>query len=160
MQVDRKLWHRDQRNQPTVELKDNAVSNTRHRWSKREELLDRHDVDDICQPRLNFNDYFAGGECGFFRTGSLDTTGTDLGTLAAWQEAVSDDNSQLIDPLFVSTTDLHLQAGSLILNDGTPSPESQPTSTASPFGKYAGYRGRRNSGSCPGFFTSSATSSW
>jgi len=34
---------------------------------------------------------------------------------------VSDDaNSQLIDPLFLSTTDLHLQAGSPILNDGTP----------------------------------------
>lgn len=71
----------------------------------------------------NFNDFFASGaNAAFFRTGSLDTTGTDLANLAAWQAAVADDaNSQEVDPLFVDPIlDLHLQATTPVENDGTP----------------------------------------
>ncbi len=71
----------------------------------------------------NYNDYFFGGaNAAGFRTGSLDTTGTDFATLAAWQTATSKDaNSLSVDPLFVSpTADLHLQMGSPMINVGTP----------------------------------------
>ena len=71
----------------------------------------------------NYNDFFASGAGTFVgRTGGLGPLlGTDHATLANWQAAVADDaNSQSIDPLFVSTSDLHLQGASPILDDGTP----------------------------------------
>ncbi|PYT00990.1 MAG: hypothetical protein DMF63_04820 [Acidobacteria bacterium] len=109
---------------PIVELKNNAISNTQTSGGGANAKSYSIGMTSTTFTNLdsNFNDWFAGGaNVGFFRTGSLDTTGTDLGTLAAWQAAVSDDaNSQLIDPLFMSTTDLHLQLGSPILDDGTP----------------------------------------
>ncbi|MGB7203002.1 MAG: CHRD domain-containing protein [Pyrinomonadaceae bacterium] len=61
----------------------------------------------------NYNDFFSSGvNAGFFRSGSLGSAaGTDYGTLAAWQTAVSDDaNSQEVDPVFVNpVNDLHLE---------------------------------------------------
>ncbi len=71
----------------------------------------------------NYNDYFtSGAQSGGFRTGSLSpAAGVDYTTLAAWQTAISDDaNALLADPLFVSATDLHLQAASPAINVGTP----------------------------------------
>lgn len=71
----------------------------------------------------NFNLYFsAGAQAGFFRSGSLAVSaGTDYATLALWQAAIADDASSLFgDPLFVSTSDLHLGASSPALNVGTP----------------------------------------
>jgi uncharacterized repeat protein (TIGR01451 family) len=70
----------------------------------------------------NYNDFVStGANAAGFRTGSLDTTGTDLANLAAWQAATSgDSNSLAVDPLFVNTaTDLHIQAGSPMINAGT-----------------------------------------
>ncbi|MFC4263740.1 T9SS type A sorting domain-containing protein [Ferruginibacter yonginensis] len=64
---------------------------------------------------LNNNNYFAnetGGIFGFFN-------GADVANLAAWQAAVGQDaNSLSVDPLFVSTTDLHLTATSTMIDAG------------------------------------------
>jgi hypothetical protein len=70
----------------------------------------------------NYNDFFASGaNAAGFRTGSLDTTGTDIATLSGWQAATSGDaNSISVDPLFVnSATNLHIQSGSPAINAGT-----------------------------------------
>ncbi len=71
----------------------------------------------------NYNEFFSSGaNAGFFRSGSLGAgVGTDYANLAAWQAAVADDaNSLEADPLFTSTTDLHLLAGSPAIGTGTP----------------------------------------
>jgi uncharacterized repeat protein (TIGR01451 family) len=70
----------------------------------------------------NFNDFFVSGANGVLaRTGNLGVGGADIPTLAAWQTAVSDDaNSLNVDPLYVSTTDPHLQPASPLLGAGTP----------------------------------------
>jgi hypothetical protein len=77
----------------------------------------------------NFNDLFvsgAQGQAGI--TGDLTTaaqtptagTGTNRTTLADWQAATSEDaNSFSVSPLFVSATNLHLQAISTMINAGT-----------------------------------------
>ncbi len=65
----------------------------------------------------NYNDFWStGAQDGGFRTGSIDTAGTDTAALAGWQTLVLDDtNSQEADPLFVDPlTDLHLVAGPAI----------------------------------------------
>jgi trimeric autotransporter adhesin len=62
---------------------------------------------------INNNVYFANGTgavFGFFNS-------TDVANLAGWQTAVGQDaNSINSNPLYVSTTDLHLQAGSPAIN--------------------------------------------
>lgn len=67
----------------------------------------------------NYNDFYAptsNTQMIFGRVGS-----TDYPTLAAWQTATSQDaNSKSVDPLFVSTTDLHLQSGSTVRASATP----------------------------------------
>jgi uncharacterized repeat protein (TIGR01451 family) len=70
----------------------------------------------------DFNDFFVSGANGILaRTGNLEPGGADIPTLAAWQTAVSDDaNSLNVDPLFVSTTDPHLQGASPVKAKGTP----------------------------------------
>ncbi|MEP7147564.1 MAG: Calx-beta domain-containing protein [Acidobacteriota bacterium] len=61
---------------------------------------------------INFNDYFA-QNVGFLTSARA--------TLGDWQTATGQDaNSQAVDPLFVSPTDLHLQPTSPVLDDGTP----------------------------------------
>jgi len=70
----------------------------------------------------NFNDFVStGANAGGFRTGSLDTTGTDIATLAAWTTATTQDaGSFAVDPTFVDPlVDLHLLAGSPMINVGT-----------------------------------------
>ncbi len=62
---------------------------------------------------INYNDYFSTGSVGFL--------GGIRATLAEWQAATGQDaNSLAVDPLFVSPTDLHIQAGSPMVNAGTP----------------------------------------
>ncbi len=57
---------------------------------------------------INYNDYYASGTQGVL--GLLNAV--DRTTLAAWQTATGQDaNSISADPLFVSTTDLHINAG-------------------------------------------------
>lgn len=70
----------------------------------------------------NFNDFFVtGANAVFARTGDLGTAGTDIPNLAAWQAAVADDaNSLAVDPLFVSTTNPHLQPTSPVVGAATP----------------------------------------
>jgi hypothetical protein len=63
----------------------------------------------------NNNDFFvSSANAGFYRTASLDTAGTDLATLAAWQGATGGDGASVeLDPLFVgATTNLHIQVAS------------------------------------------------
>ena len=71
----------------------------------------------------NWNDLFvpAAGNFRVGRTGNLAPAGgTDQITLANWQSATGKDAASLaVDPLFVSTTDLHLQTASPVLNAGT-----------------------------------------
>lgn len=78
----------------------------------------------------NFNDLFVSGPQGtnlaitggFRATTAAPTpgTGTNRVDLAAYQAASGEDaNSLSVNPLFVSTTDLHLQAGSPAINTGT-----------------------------------------
>jgi hypothetical protein len=77
----------------------------------------------------NFNDLFVSGPLGRIGiTGDLTTaaqtttagSGTNHLTLANWQMATGEDASSIsVDPLFVSTTDLHLQMGSQAINAGT-----------------------------------------
>nr|WP_294283260.1 T9SS type A sorting domain-containing protein [uncultured Chryseobacterium sp.] len=71
------------------------------------------------------NSFFSGGvQVGGFRSGSLaNSAGTSYPTIAAWRTATSRDiNSVQVAPVFVSATDLHLDAGSnpLIKSAGTP----------------------------------------
>lgn len=67
----------------------------------------------------NYNDFYSpisNTQMIFGRVGA-----TDFPTLAAWQTATSQDaNSKSVDPLFVSTTDLHLQSGSTVRASATP----------------------------------------
>ncbi|MBK7393710.1 MAG: carboxypeptidase regulatory-like domain-containing protein [Chloracidobacterium sp.] len=73
----------------------------------------------------NYNDFWStGANDGGFRSGSLSTAaGIDYADIVAWRTAVSDDaNSQEVEPIFVSATDLHLQpspANPLLINGGT-----------------------------------------
>ena len=61
---------------------------------------------------IDFNDYFS--------TGSLGFLGGARATIEEWRTATGQDaNSKAVDPLFVSPTDLHLQAGSPMINMGT-----------------------------------------
>jgi len=60
---------------------------------------------------INYNDY-QGQKIGFL--------GSAQATLANWQTATGQDaNSLSVDPLFVSTTDLHLLGTSTLINSGT-----------------------------------------
>ena len=72
------------------------------------------------------NIYLTSGAQGSgFRSGSLTAAAggsvINHATLAAWQTAISGDAaSQFVDPLFVSPTDLHIQASSPASNAGVP----------------------------------------
>ena len=93
----------------------------------------------------NFNNWFAPAANPQSRVG---TTGGSAGvfyaTLAAWQAAVvaQDVNSLSVDPLFVSGTDLHLQAMSPMINVGMTIPsittdidgDARPSGTGSEIG--------------------------
>lgn len=61
----------------------------------------------------NRNDLYVTGASTFVgQTGGLGTAGTDRTTLTDWQTATGTDaNSLSVDPLFISTSDLHLQGG-------------------------------------------------
>ncbi|MBK7934620.1 MAG: hypothetical protein IPK01_14345 [Acidobacteria bacterium] len=77
----------------------------------------------------NTNDLFVSGPIGVVGiTGDLTTaaqtttagTGTNQATLVAWQTATTEDGASIsADPLFTSTTDLHIPAGSPLVNIGT-----------------------------------------
>ena len=63
----------------------------------------------------DFNDFFVTGANAFVgQTGGLGTAGTDRTALSDWQTATGKDGTSISsDPLFVSTTDLHLQSSPL-----------------------------------------------
>src|SRR5205085_272421 len=110
---------------PTVELKNNIFYNTQTASSggvNAKSYAIGTASTTFTNMDSNFNDFFtSGANASGFRTASLDTTGTDFATLAAWQGATSKDaNSFAVDPLYVSpTTDLHLQMTSPMINAGT-----------------------------------------
>lgn len=65
---------------------------------------------------INYNDYFVSGS-----QGVLGYLGADQTTLAAWQTATGKDaNSLNVNPMFASTTDLHIDLVSPMLTAGTP----------------------------------------
>lgn len=68
----------------------------------------------------NFNNWFAPAANTQARVGTTGgTAGVFYATLAAWQTATSQDASSFsVDPTFVSGTDLHLMAGSPMINVG------------------------------------------
>jgi trimeric autotransporter adhesin len=69
----------------------------------------------------DFNDWFAPAANLQARVGSTAAGGVFYSTLGAWQAAVTQDaSSQSVDPLFVSNSDLHLQATSPAQDIGTP----------------------------------------
>lgn len=109
---------------PIIELKDNAIANTQIAsggGASAKSYAIGLVTTTFANLDANYNLYYAtSSNPGFFRTGSLSTAaGTDYATLAAWQAAVADDaNSLYGDPLYVSASDLHLQAGSPALNAG------------------------------------------
>lgn len=110
---------------PGVELKNNALSNTQ--ISGGGANADSYAIGTASTAFTNldsnFNDFFAAGaNASFFRSGSLGGgAGTEYATVAAWGAAVSDDaNSLQVDPLFLSASDLHLQANSTLVGTGTP----------------------------------------
>lgn len=108
---------------PTVELKNNIFHNaqTSGGGANAKSYAIGMTTTTFVNLDSNYNDFFtSGANASFARSGSLDTTGTDYANLAAWQTAVSDDaNSLSVDPLFVSTSNLHLQSGSTVVNVGT-----------------------------------------
>jgi subtilisin-like proprotein convertase family protein len=110
---------------PTVQLKDNIFYTTQTSsggGAAAESYVIGMTTATFANLDSNFNDFFGSGANfpGGFRSGSLAiSAGADDATLAAWQTRVSDDaNSISADPLFVSLTDLHLQAGSPARNAG------------------------------------------
>lgn len=108
---------------PVVELKDNIFYNTQISGGGVNAKSYAIGMTSATFTNLssNYNDFFtSGANAAGFRTGSLDTTGTDLANLAAWQAATSGDaNSISADPLFVNpSTDLHIQTGSPAQNAG------------------------------------------
>ena len=116
---------------PSVELKDNIIYTTQTADSVNNPDARSFSIgmqtSTFANLNSNYNAFWStGANDGGFRTGSLiDTGGSNLADLAAWNAATGDDligNSQEVDPLFVSTTDLHLQGASPVLHHGTPIP--------------------------------------
>ena len=73
----------------------------------------------------DYNAFYSGGvQDGGFRSGSLNTNaGTSYATLALWSAAIADDTQSVeVIPVFVSPTNLHLDASNnpLIAGAGTP----------------------------------------
>jgi trimeric autotransporter adhesin len=111
---------------PTVEIKNNVFSTTQIASGGGVDARS-YSIGLVSTTFVNLdsnrNDFFSSGaNAGFFRSGSLaGAAGTNYATLAAWQTAVADDaNSIELDPLFVSATDLHLQATSPAINAASP----------------------------------------
>ncbi|MEI8203994.1 MAG: hypothetical protein WCH34_13320 [Bacteroidota bacterium] len=62
---------------------------------------------------INYNDYYTTGT-------NIGYRGSNCSTIAAWRTATTKDaNSVAVNPLFVSASDLHLQAGSTLAGIGT-----------------------------------------
>jgi uncharacterized repeat protein (TIGR01451 family) len=113
---------------PTVELRNNAISNTQTTTGGGGGAL-AYAIGTASTAftslAANHNVYFAGGLTpGFFRSGSLAVgAGTNYATLAEWQTATGGDaNAVFGDPLFTSASDLHLLSGSPAINAGAPQP--------------------------------------
>lgn len=74
---------------------------------------------------MNYNNWYANLANSQSRTGSFNNgaVATQFTNLAAWQTATSQDSrSKEVDPIFVSPTDLHLQASSPLDGQATPLP--------------------------------------
>ncbi len=95
----------------SIDLRNNILVNTQT-VGTRYAVIDNSTQGAAVFSTINYNDYFAQN------VGFLTTPRT---TLADWQTATGQDaNSLAVNPLFVSATDLHLQAGSPVINAGTP----------------------------------------
>jgi hypothetical protein len=89
-----------------IDLRNNIFANT-ETIGTRYAIYDSSTAGATIFSSINYNDYFA-QNVGFLTAAQV--------TLANWQTATGQDaNSKAVDPLFVSTTDLHLQAGSPLL---------------------------------------------
>jgi hypothetical protein len=96
-----------------VNLRNNILANTQTVGANYSVFVDTP-VTNTVFSAIDYNDYFTTEN-----VGSLG--GTNRVALADWQTATgSDVNSKSVDPVFVSTTDFHLQASSTLLGMGTP----------------------------------------
>jgi hypothetical protein len=98
---------------PIVDIRNNIFSNTQTTASTGKMYAIGTNSATFTNMTSNFNDLYVTGTNTFVgQTGGLGTGGTDRATLANWQTTTGGDaNSIGTDPLFISTTDLHLQAG-------------------------------------------------
>ncbi len=109
---------------PTVDVRDNILLNTQTTASTGKSYAIGTASTTFTNLTSNYNDLFVSGTNTFVgQTGGLGTTGTDRSNLAAWIAATGKDtpNSLSADPLFISTTDVHLSSNtSPAANAGTP----------------------------------------
>jgi hypothetical protein len=108
---------------PTVDIKDNIFYNTQTSGggANAKSYSIGTQSTTFTNMTSNYNDFFvSGANAGFFRSGSIDTAGTDYATLAAWQTATGGDaNSKEVDPLFIDpVADPHLTPASPLTNMG------------------------------------------
>ena len=110
-------------NNPLLDLRDNILFDTQATGAANLSYAIGLGYATFTNLTSNWNDLFvpAAGNFRVGRTGSLAPAGgTDQPTLVAWQSATARDGASLAaDPLFVSTSDLHLTTASAALNAGT-----------------------------------------
>jgi hypothetical protein len=94
----------------SIDLRDNVLADT-ETLGTRYGVIDSSTAGAAIFTDINYNDYFA-QNVGFLTAAQA--------TLANWQTATGKDaNSKAVDPIFVSSTDLHLQPASTLLSQGT-----------------------------------------
>lgn len=109
---------------PTLELKDNIFYNTQTSGGGANAKSYAVGMNSSAFTNLasNYNDFFtSGANAAGFRTGSLDTTGTDIASISGWQAATAGDaNSIALDPTFISAANNpHIPPTSPVVNIGT-----------------------------------------
>jgi hypothetical protein len=104
---------------PAVNIRNNIFYNTQTTTGVSKAYAIANGSTTFANMISNHNDFFVTAGAGFFigQTGGIGTSGTDRLTLADWQTATGQDttfapDSISTDPLFTSTTDLHLASAS------------------------------------------------
>jgi uncharacterized repeat protein (TIGR01451 family) len=127
---------------PQLDVRDNVFLDTQSTGTTNNGYAVGLGYATFTQITSDFNDLFVTSTGNFRvgRTGGLGTTtGTDQLTLVDWQAATGQDAGSIsTDPLFASTTDLHLQPASPLVAAGTPLAaitvdfDNQPRSASAP----------------------------
>ena len=95
---------------PSVDVKDNILYNTQTSSSSGKSYAIATGGATFANLASDFNDLFASGAAGVVgQTGGLGTAGTDRAALSNWRTATGKDAASIsADPVFVSTSDLHI----------------------------------------------------